>query len=130
MDRLPWYLFFTYWVFIITIIFYLFLNYSRTRITTLPLNLLCSIGVVDIFFTRIFAFQIYSTCIHILPLTIVRHHHFTRESVLFAICFILLYLLFIHGICKHSVINVYNTYMRRRYNSMEEVIQDRFFCYL
>ena len=125
MVRLPWYLFFTYWTFILTIVLYIFPLHDR--ITTLPLNLICSIGVADIFITKIVEFQLYSFGMHIMPFTIVKKDVILNtESLIFCICFILAYLLFLHIWCKTTVFDVYKTYMSRKYETFAEVMNERF----
>ena len=118
---------FTYWTFILTIVLYIFPLHHR--ITTLPLNIICLVGIGDVLFTNIPEIQIYSFCIHILPLTIAKRIELTRETIIFTLFVIASYILFIHGWCKKTVVNVYKVCMNTKFTSLRKMLYARFIKY-
>ena len=123
-----WYLFFTYWTFIITLVVHLYPPHPR--ITTLPLNIICLFGLGDVIFTNIPAIQLYSFCMHVMPFAIARRNVniVNKETILFSLFVIILYILFIHGWCKKNIIEVYKECLNTNtnYSSLMEMMNDRF----
>ena len=110
---------FSTWIFIASAL------YPLHGISTFPLNLLALLGLYEIDFNESLFKTTYCTILHLGPFLWIPYS-FSDESLMFAACLLLTYLitLAVLGInCYHT----YDTVVRKKHKTDAEFINERFF---
>lgn len=122
MYPIRWYYLLSTWIFLLSAL------YPLHRISTFPLNLMAVVGCYECLrhrFGEHWFKSLYILFIHLAPFLWIPYE-ISLETVLFALCVTLVYLVFIGSVTKKNPIEVYDILLKEKHENLHEFLADRF----